>query len=1388
MSAFFSAIQLSKFRLNKFVPIFIFLNLFQTVSLGQNAFDPYLNYSGQPVSIVPPHAQAMQGFNGEYQVFPTNHHWNYFRKYLSGYQLKHTIQPVSFPFIPECPPGECQNSSSTTKNFVIPSQSSFSQTGWGIQVPLQPFLILSNYFSEVFPPGNADGVKCMLASGLIHSTLGVSRTIFPHTILKHTLVLECNGIPVDSFSFVMDHTRGRMRHYPFKSNNGNTSAPEHDIVLFPYFTFPNQISYNNPPVTGNFLNTPNLYPPKFQSNNSCINFAPANPSEWSFPKDTFAYPPPYSLPSFLLGHGTGQHFAGYIDSSGLLVKTPGEKHNYKIDRPIDLAAVFKFREKVVYNPSEVTITNNVDLVFPSGFTFKTVHGIFPSQQLIQANDPASLYNNFLEIPISSQFTLSDDPHTPIDERLSYYYVSPGSKLRIQPCVTIMDAVLKTLGPGAVIELDTNQTNGNYVIDNSLGGTINYVTYPISSPDCAFRCYDASFYDAIDVLINNVATDPGNPVVWSQTSLPILFPTSANNTVKIAKTLRITGQSTLIIKPGIRLEFGPMGKIIIEPGGKLWVQATANNRASITSACQLMWQGIEVLGTTSKSQYPIVDNPFMGFLQLDYCDVSNARTAVSVLKRTDPVNFNGGIVRLTHSRFTNNYKGIEFGSFKHFNVATQSILDNASLIQNCIFETTDFLLDDAYQVNGEPRAAAFHISLWNVKNVGIRSCQFKCNPNLFKPHLRGTGIYALDAGFKLNPTLPCHFENLTEGVWAMGLPLSVDFIKIDGATFNNNIHALVLEGTRYSEVLRCNFTVPPSPRIGYTPLSLEKGFDKPVGIYTIGAYDFKIYENSINEFSNIFPAGDLSCDSCSYGIVINRSNRDDINGTGLGAGLVYKNKIFRTSVGIQAEGNNGMPQDSFGVDIKCNEFLNHSLFDWTSTGRMPTQSTPGITGSLKNQGSCITASTQAGNKFDPACTGNNEMLFLVTQNTNQFTYSDQPSFVPSSNCTNNNNLNPCQITLGNNSCPFVTQNPCPLPCISIGLDSSKSTLRILLNQYQNLIDGGNTSAVINYINGSSSPGNLKNYLFQRSPYLSDTVLISYLNKFPVQPPGHIKQIIIENSPVTSKVWSKFTQLNLPLGIVQEVLAHQRGISPRAEKENEIIAQNSIVMNWENDLIRYCLDNNIIDTAISIIKDSAVSSLHQILPLVLEERKLGYADSLIYELDDRGCDYGCNFCDNAKIKLELLKDSLSWKEMNQQQYQQISQLAISNFDFAINSRVALRILAGREYSREPYGLPSNSIANHRIANTLEFKETKQSKLLISPNPAQNFFELTCITTENNYPLFVDIFSSTGEKLHDTRFSNGEYTLRLNCSFAPGLYFVVCVLSSGENLSGKLIISNE
>jgi hypothetical protein len=290
------------------------------------------------------------------------------------------------------------------------------------------------------------------------------RSILPHSVLKHTINIHCYQPKtllnkVTSFSWYTDNTRGRMRFYPFiSSNDPNGGQSQYDIIFLPDFVGP-QGGYDINGAPNHTMNysTLNYYP-----SNQAINLCNCPLPETNLPTlggtyGDYVYPADYLLLSAHPRSEEGEFLAGFDyvynnTTPDIVTKKPGAIHYYRIDKgypDLDLTWI-NANEKVIYNPSEVSVVSNAagaltNLVFPSLYTFKTILGVYPSvDEVNDANtvenggpyaDPRDVpvpVNAFEYMPVGSQLSKYphvswDDPMTPIDERFGYYYIEENGE-------------------------------------------------------------------------------------------------------------------------------------------------------------------------------------------------------------------------------------------------------------------------------------------------------------------------------------------------------------------------------------------------------------------------------------------------------------------------------------------------------------------------------------------------------------------------------------------------------------------------------------------------------------------------------------------------------------------------------------------------------------------------------------------------------------------------------------------------------------------------------------------------------------------------------------------------------------------------------------------------
>ena len=285
----------------------------------------------------------------------------------------------------------------------------------------------------------------------------------PHTIIKHTIYAHCGytlvppyGPIISSVTWYYDNTRGTMNKYPFCSTNCLLNSKLWDICFIPELLIlhsqfhPYNFSQNDQLLASTTLD----YFPynEIPQVSPCSSSNPSIPTNSTFyfnnSQTTYDYlfPPPYSLLSAPARTDRGYVPAGYDQTGSSVTAIGGIKHHYIIDQDIILDIINPI-DRIIFNPSDVTITAS-DLHFPSGYTFKTIRGVYPSVAEVtrdNTGDNGGTYTDIRKVPVITDLRCEDPlfPHDPavLDDAKysSLYRLASGSKLTIDPCVTVYDA-------------------------------------------------------------------------------------------------------------------------------------------------------------------------------------------------------------------------------------------------------------------------------------------------------------------------------------------------------------------------------------------------------------------------------------------------------------------------------------------------------------------------------------------------------------------------------------------------------------------------------------------------------------------------------------------------------------------------------------------------------------------------------------------------------------------------------------------------------------------------------------------------------------------------------------------------------------------------------------
>ena len=470
----------------------IFFSIFISTNLvAQNVINPYENYDGDeiPNYIIPSSnythsiniANGSFGYNGEYLADFGELWW--FTEPDFTYQAKSVkLEMIGFPFLMNCiysSTTSCGDGSTTTRILEMPNYSVVNEQ-WGSNV------WRSKYFDLQITGSYGTSTRGNLVTNGFNQNNPPSQSVvaspwpfFPHTSHKFTLYYHCGSTIfddiVDSLVFIYDHTRGRMRDYPFMSENshGFATSEAWDVRFFARLVYKDfGIGHSNQENTNEdiYIKGKTLNYFKIPANpNICTNFFDPtfyfylNPNEF-----LNIHPAPYVLPTFqLYSHFSKNTLAGYDLDFGqnppVYILDQGIRHTYTIQNNYDITEINPV-EKIINNPAEVDI-ESIDLYFPSGYTFKTVRGVYPVLEDVALSiGVEGNYHDLRDVPVYTDLTDIDYGFTNDNPtRSSRYYIKSNSKLTIEPCVTIYDAVFIIQGNGELVFQDRESTYGRFEV-------------------------------------------------------------------------------------------------------------------------------------------------------------------------------------------------------------------------------------------------------------------------------------------------------------------------------------------------------------------------------------------------------------------------------------------------------------------------------------------------------------------------------------------------------------------------------------------------------------------------------------------------------------------------------------------------------------------------------------------------------------------------------------------------------------------------------------------------------------------------------------------------------------------------------------------------------------
>lgn len=870
----------------------------------------------------------------------------------------------------------------------------------------------------------------------------------------------------------------------------------------------------------------------------------------------------------------------------------------------------------------------------------------------------------------------------------------------------------------------------------------------------------------------------------------------------------TDRSILVKAPAVltiqtTVKFPPLGKIMVEPGAVLIL-----NRATLTNACFNMWRGIEVWGNRNLSQIPS-SNQGMVMIQ-DSSIIKNSRFGISAAATDEEGNIlwntTGGIIKVYNSVFQNNYKDVQFLSFA---------FSNSSVFRNVLFETKDELID------GQSFPSE-HISMYDVNGVQIQGCTIR-NTSVYRPEIplecRGNGIRSINSSYAvtelcLNQMPPCpgairsSISGLNYGILTYNYE-PVNSIVIKETDVENNRRGIYLGNSDYATVVSNSFQIPLSID-GDTCYGLYLGSSTG---YQVEGNTFKTSGNNLNtspQFS--YPPREIGLVVDNSGGLPNEIYRNRFDSLDV---AILAQRVNRSSEGggsEEGDGGGGVPVNpNTGLVLKCNTYNENSVDE------MIARETPtGVEGIARDQGnpSPVSKEDLAGNTFSPYHESaqlpesdiKNEGNFVFYYHHIQLFGQDKPRVRPDFYTIGL--VQPAQRNYGFDSacCPSNLGSGEAAEELKTAMATESDSIAMLSVDYLTLVDGGETETLNEEVFFSLPPDAvaLHQALLGESPYLSDTVMKSAIEKESVLPNAMIRDILAAN-PQSAKTNSVLEKLNdrvlpMPEPMMNEILAGQSQISPKEVLEGEIAFHSAKRKQTFNRLVR--------DYKMDMVSPSAYDSLLDLLSdepsiqakylLAFEYLKQGDTTQALSTLNAVPAQFilsgnqqtvYAGYVNYFSLLTTLKREQRSIMELTQDETAMTETMAASNPEpIAGYARNILRANQTLTY-REPILLPdlTKSTAVNSWIKTGQISSEKYFRLF--PNPAKDYVIIEYSVKEYQKPSDLIIFVITnqeGKMIENIQVNKQQDQFFLQTgTFKSGNY--ICSMYAGGNIlqSQKFIL---
>jgi len=847
-----------------------------------------------------------------------------------------------------------------------------------------------------------------------------------------------------------------------------------------------------------------------------------------------------------------------------------------------------------------------------------------------------------------------------------------------------------------------------------------------------------------------------------------------------------------------------GNITIEPGGQLTLQnmtlrmwkntniiVSTNGilnvvNSTITGNCDDisdMWNGIIVQGDPSKKQAPFYNSItgrfecYQGRIALSGNSVVEHALCGTSFSSNGGTSGGGGFITTSGDvYFRNNTVAISYAPYSRANLSS--------------IVSTHFVVNENYR-GGIWDSSMVYLN--GVKNLIFNGCYFEY---LRAGNSMGEGIYCNSSSTGINGVCssqisPCTsyrnsvFANLRYGIKALNVT-ATSAIKVNHSTFNMNTRGILLSSCNYAEILNSTFHIPEFSSI----VNLQ-----PFGLYFNNCTGYHVESDTFNSASP----------STSGNIGVYTRN------SGGSQNYIYNNTFTNLSRGAVADGNNRISGGATGLCYKCNTFATNGTDIDVVVDHTPVLAIDGI---RKNQGmpfftGCLKPDTlPAANVFSAQA-----MWSIKNENGNQIFYYHHTYSTPLYL-----KVIPYPVTTSTiNNYPVAnTRYDRATICkswIKTGGIISTETLRdekeeakqqaesteLLL---ENTIDGGNTTNLNWQVLGTppTEALALRDELIQKSPYLSDTVMKTAIEKEDVLPNAMIRDILAENpqSAKSDEIMSKIDERWEPMPdymkeeieVGKTIIGGKEQLEAKRDgfKQQESYLFNQIVGAYLNDTVNpdaveeleaFLQSENSVDADFTLaqvnIRQGDYSNAAQTISTLQGNTGLDAAQQQL----------ATDYSSLISILASLEADTIGLNDVDSAHAIPLFALYNSGENEATVLARNVLIASGLLHYEEP--INGNDTTKSAVAQFPASRAGKSNRqdneiLNVFPNPANNYVIVEYKLPGNPSKAAITIRNSSGIVISEQTLAKAQDQLTIDTKSLPSGSYFVSIQVNGKNIISK------